>query len=516
MWNVFKRGWKLLRLGIGVRSLSRSKDTASQLRARRFLKQEFAGARGVMMKVGQLMAAADETDGEMSELIKSIEPIPLKQILPAIDKALGCSWKTVFQSIDESCAAASLGQVHHGVLNNGDEVAIKIQYPDIAQAIDAEMSLLGLMPKAGPVKQWRFDLDAYRQALKDNMAEELDYRHEAATQSFFYHQLNIDSVVVPKIYDDLCSETLLVQSWEEGDYLDMASSWVTRDREKVATLLLRLLLRSLFVTRRLHADPHMGNSYYRYHEDQGVEMVLMDYGCAIELSEQQSLALLKLILSIKEKTSGRPIENFAAMGFDAEKLARIEPYLPRLCQYLFEPFLEDQSFILQQWSVGKKIGDLLAEERWWFRSAGPAKLIFIMRAFQGLVQQFETLKININWQQVFEQSVPAEIMQQARDFQCPAIHTGAQRREVIKALASTLKVKVVRQGKTKVEVNLPAESVLDLEMFIPDEIKLKLSQSSEIDLQDILHRVRSSGIAAQQVFDYEDTESDSHYHIWLE
>lgn len=514
MWNLFSRVVRLIKLVFGFRTLSRSSDPQKHARARRAILQQFADAKGVTMKVGQLFAAASDSDDVLSPLITSIEPLPLKKMLPVIEAELGCDWEQVFSSIDESQAAASLGQVHHAVLQSGEEVAIKVQYPDIDSAIDAEMKLLGMMPKAGPVKQWSFDLDGYRQALKHNMQHELDYRHEAATQQFFYQQLDMPGVVVPRVYQDLSSEKLLVQSWEEGSFLEQTSHWPRNKRQLIAETLLGLLLTSLFKTRRLHADPHMGNSYFRYSnkEDGSVEMVLMDYGCSIDLTESQSLALLKLILSIREKTSGMPISNFAAMGFDVEKLARIEAYLPRLCQYLFEPFVNDDVFRIGQWHPGKKITDLLQEKRWWFRSAGPAQLIFIMRAFQGFVQQLQLLSVDINWWKVMQDVLPASLLEEARQFQCPVIR-GGQTVEV-KALANTLKVKITRADEKVTEVNLPAEAVLDLERFIPDEIKLKLMQTSDIDLPQIVARVRESGIAAQTVFDYKD--ESRHYQVWLE
>ena len=510
MWNLINRSSKLIKLFFGFRRLAKATDNQNQQRARSALMQQFADARGVTMKIGQLMAAANDADDVFNPLITSIEPLPLKQVLPVIEASLGCSWKKIFKSIDESTAAASLGQVHHAVLKNGKEVAVKVQYPDIQGAIKSEMSLLGMMPKAGPVKQWRFDLDGYRHVLKENMDEELDYRHEAKMQAFFLQQVKLPLLIVPKVYEELSSERLLVQSWEEGVFLDQTANWSLPDREQIAKTLLSLLLTSLFETRCLHADPHMGNSYFRHHPEQGVEMVLMDYGCTIDLTEQQSLSLLKLIITIREKLSGQPLGYFAAMGFDAEKLSHIEPRLPMLCLYLFAPFIEDKKFIVQQWQPGKKITDLLAEERWWFRSAGPAKLIFIMRAFQGLVQQLECLKVNLNWGEVLLDVLPDELLEKARAYQCPLVSTS----ESIDALASRLKVKVVKRGITKAEVDLPAEAVLDLEKFIPEEIQLKLDQSADIDLKNIIEKVRQSGLAVQPVFDYEDDQQQ--YRVWLE
>ena len=515
MFNFFSRGWTLIRLMLGVRSVSKATNEDQHRRARLALMQQFADARGVMMKVGQLMAAADELDGELSPLITSIEPLPLKRVLPVIEQALGCSWNKVFKSIDESEAAASVGQVHYAVLLNNKPVAIKVQYPDIKKAIDAEMAILGLMPKAGPVKQWNFDLDSYRQELKNNMAQELDYLHEAKQQSYFLNHLAMNSVIIPWVYEDLCSETLLVQSWEEGLFIDQIVDWPIDVRETIAKTLLSLLLKSIFELRLLHADPHKGNSYFRYNEAGDIEMVLMDFGCTVEISEQQSMALLKLILLVREKSSDSPINYFSAMGFDAEKLSHIEKFLPKLCCYLFAPFIEEKVFSLQQWELAKKITDLLAEQRWWFRSAGPANLIFLMRAFQGLVQQFQILKVNINWWQVLVDVLPEKLLDKARQYECPEIkRKDFSNLVTIDSIADVLKVKVSRQGEVIVEVSLPAEAVLELKNFIPDEIQLKLEQSSDIDLDEIIHKVRESGLAAQPVFDFESGEK--HYQVWLE
>jgi len=514
MWNLINRSARLVKLLVGFHHLSRSTDPQQQLRARQAIAQQFADARGVTMKVGQLMAAASDVEDAFAPLITSIEPLPLAQMITLIEQSLGCRWNKVFQSIDESNAAASLGQVHHAVLKDGREVAIKVQYSQIDTAIDAEMKLLGMMPKAGPVKKWNVDLDGYRQVLKQNMTHELDYRHEAETQQFFYQQLDLPAVVVPYVHSDLSSEKMLVQSWESGDFLQQAASWPQKQREQIARTLLSLLLTSLFKTRRLHADPHMGNSYFRYRDDASgkIEMVLMDYGCSIKLEEQQSLALLKLILSLREKTSGLPISNFVAMGFDSEKLARIEAYLPRLCLYLFQPFLDDEVYQLRNWHPGKQITELLGEKRWWFRSAGPAQLIFIMRAFQGLVQQLQLLNVDINWWQVMKESLPESLLEAARDYPLPVIRGGQE--VEITALANTLKVRITRHDGKKTEVNLPAEAVLELESFIPDEIKLKLAKAEDINLRQIVEHVRDSGIATQTVFDYKD--ENKHYQVWLE
>jgi len=134
------------------------------------------------MKVGQLFAGTDGAT-PFQELVEGIEPLPLKAMIPLLEMELGQKVKSVFRSIEPAIAAASLGQVHLAELKNGDQVAVKIRYPILAIAVDAELRLVGLMPGVGPVNRWGFDLDAYKKSLRDNMHRELDYRSEAQRQA---------------------------------------------------------------------------------------------------------------------------------------------------------------------------------------------------------------------------------------------------------------------------------------------------------------------------------------------
>lgn len=479
---------------------------------------QFADARGLAMKVGQLMASGSDDDS-FNALVESIEPQPLKIMIPVIERSLGCSWKKVFKSIDESLAAASLGQVHHAVLQDGTEVAVKVRYPDIQQAVEAEMVLIGLMPGMGPVKKWGFNLEAYKQTLNQNMQRELDYLHEAESQQFFYDNLKIIGLIVPMVYAQYSGSELLVQSWEEGDYIDRTSGWLERDRKHFADILLSVMFKSLFELGRIHADPHKGNAYYRYSADARPEIVLMDFGCVIEINEQQRLALLKLIIACREQQDIAPLRYFVALGFDENKLSYIVNALPKLCQYLFMPFLTDDEFDVNSWQLGTKVDHLLSEKRWWFRSAGPAELLLLMRVFQGVVQQCRQLKVRNNWWDLLRQTVSSQTIEQARNYELPelaiektiAAETGLV---PISALAKVLKVTVTKNNKKYVEVDLPAEAVLDLKNLMPSDVLQKLQQAGQINLDKILQTVINSGIKSQVIFDFEDGEK--RYQVWLE
>jgi len=112
----------------------------------------FADARSVTIKFGQLMAQGG--DDPLTELTDSIEPLPLTDMISVIEGELGRPVMDIFASIEESTAAASLWQVHKARLKNGTTTAIKVQYPAIKDAVDAEIKLFGLMPGVGPLSKW--------------------------------------------------------------------------------------------------------------------------------------------------------------------------------------------------------------------------------------------------------------------------------------------------------------------------------------------------------------------------
>jgi len=172
IFRTAKRALQFFRIGLAAKKLQHTQDEAERLLAKRALAGLFADARGITMKVGQLFAGNDGAT-PFQELVEGIEPLPLKAMIPLLEAEIGQKYKKVFRSIEPAIAAASLGQVHLAVLKNGDQVAVKIRYPDISDAVDAELRLVGLMPGVGPVNRWGFDLDAYKKACAITCCESL-------------------------------------------------------------------------------------------------------------------------------------------------------------------------------------------------------------------------------------------------------------------------------------------------------------------------------------------------------
>jgi len=512
--NTAKRALQFFRIGLAAKKLQRTQNETERLLAKQALAGLFADARGITMKVGQLFAGNDGTT-PFQELVEGIEPLPLKIIIPLLETGLGQKTKSVFRSIDKAIAAASLGQVHLAELKNGDKVAVKIRYPDISAAVDAELRLVGLMPGVGPVNRWGFDLDAYKKSLRDNMHRELDYRSEAQRQDYFGRTVQVPGLKVPGVYRDLCSERVLVQSRAEGVLIDKAGDWSEQDRLAIGQTLMMTLFKSLFVAGEVHGDPHPGNVFYSHDENGQPLVTLLDYGCTVSIAEPRRMALLKLIVGCRERNPTKPLDCFAALGFDSKKLTPISGSLPALCQILFRPFLLNHAFSPEQWQLGKEVNDLLGDYRWWFRSAGPSDLFLLMRAFQGLIQQLQQLDVRLPWWMILQQAVGPKLIREAMAYELPAIeHEPTVMTLSFDQQATLLCVRVTEGGEQRVSVKMPAEAVLDLEHLIPEDVLSRIISSGTIDLKQLGESIRANGIIPQQLFVFEDGRKT--YKVWLE
>lgn len=514
--NVIGRGFGAARIGLAARNLKRAEGPEARDTARRALAAMFADSRGVTMKFGQLMAAGENGEA-FRDLVQSIEPLPLVEMLPVIEAELGRPIDRVFAEIHESEHAASLGQVHRAKLLDGTDVAVKVQYPFIAGAIDAEMRLFGLMPGVGPVRKWGFDLEGYKRALKENMARELDYRNEAERQMRFRESVRVPGLVVPRVFTELTTARVLTQAWESGVPLSRAADWPEQARSGIAHILLGTLLSSMIGVGEVHGDPHAGNYAFRKRADGSPEVVLMDFGCTVPVARAERLALLRTILAVREGEDLNALNAFAAMGFDAGKLALISGALGTLAHILFSPFKQDQKFFIQHWDFKARFESLLGENRWWFRASGPPSHILLLRGFFGLTQQIHELQAGMSWWQVMQEVLTPALIAEARDMTIPEVspETAATAQQIISSvrLADHLRVKVSQGHENIVDLSMPAEAVLRLEELIPEETLVYLRESSDWDLPAIMEDIRARGVSPREIMSFE--KGPKHYRIWL-
>jgi predicted unusual protein kinase regulating ubiquinone biosynthesis (AarF/ABC1/UbiB family) len=251
----------------------------------RRLADELARLRGAAMKLGQLLSmdAGDFVPPELAEIMGRLraeaDPMPPAQLEQAMIAGWGADWRSRVRSFDDRpIAAASIGQVHRAVAHDGRALAIKVQYPGVAASIDADVDNVATLVKVSGLVPAGFAIDPLLAEAKRQLREEADYAREATMLARF-GALAADwpDVVVPILAADLSCPTILAMSHVKGVAIDKTAALPQSERDRLMTLMLRLLMAELFDWGVMQTDPNFAN--YRYDLNSG-KLVLLDFGAA--------------------------------------------------------------------------------------------------------------------------------------------------------------------------------------------------------------------------------------------
>ncbi|MEZ5246651.1 MAG: AarF/ABC1/UbiB kinase family protein [Acidimicrobiales bacterium] len=222
--------------------------------------------KGALMKLGQMASYLDEGMPEpmrqaLATLRSDAPPMPSDLALTEIERSLGRPLHELFTDIDATpLAAASIGQVHRATTIDGREVAVKVQYPGIAEAIAADLDnterlamLLGMVyPGLNP--------DELVEELRERISEELDYENEARNQKIFAdYYAGHPHIWVPAVHDDLTTTNVLTTEFVPGRPFETIYDADIEERERVAEIVYRFVFRSLNRQYVFNGDPHPGN-----------------------------------------------------------------------------------------------------------------------------------------------------------------------------------------------------------------------------------------------------------------
>ena len=262
---------------------------------------------GLLIKLGQLIAArADifpsEYVAELGKLHDRVPPRPYAEIEPMLCFGLGMPPKTAFRTFDvEPIASASLAQVHHAVLHDGREVAVKVQYPDI-QAVVA-VDLLGLN-----VAKWclrrllpGLNIGEIIDDLRRSIPEELDFVHEGRNaERVAVNFKGRAGVVIPKVYWDYTSMRVLTLEFIHGikitDSEQLQSAGI--DRKNLCKLFLSIYFEQIMEHGFFNADPHPGNLLVLPEEGGKASIALLDFGLVKELTPEFRVGSARLCKAI--------------------------------------------------------------------------------------------------------------------------------------------------------------------------------------------------------------------------
>ena len=230
------------------------------------------GMKGAAMKVGQVLSFMDvgivpeeyreEFQAELAKLRDSAPTVSFDQMKKVIEEDLGERLTDVFSEFDtDAIAAASIGQVYRATpADDGREVAVKVQYPGINEAVKADMKNLGLLLRLARRMTPQLDIKAVGDEIRERIVEELDYELEASNQRTMARLYRGHPfIVIPDVVTSLSRERVIVTEFVDGEGFEQMRTEPDAIRDRLGEIVFRFYYGSMFRHGRFSGDPHPGN-----------------------------------------------------------------------------------------------------------------------------------------------------------------------------------------------------------------------------------------------------------------
>ncbi|XP_053659211.1 atypical kinase COQ8B, mitochondrial [Anopheles marshallii] len=322
--------------------------------------------RGAALKLGQILSIQD-SNIVSPQLVKAFERVrqaadymPDWQVEKQLVSELGPDWRSKLQSFDQKpFAAASIGQVHRGVLkDDGMEVAIKIQYPGVAKSIESDIDNLVSMLKVWDVFPAGVFIDNVVAVAKRELAWEVDYTREAEyTERFAEMIRHMPEYRVPRVVKELTSKNVLTTELVPGVPMDRCFDMSQEHRDHIAYCVMKLCLNELFTFRCMQTDPNWSNFLY---DASTKQVMLIDFGATRFYQKAFMDDYLRVIIAATKNDRQQILELSRKMGFltgyetPAMENAHIDAVL-----ILGEVFSVPGEFEFGRQSTTKKIASLV-------------------------------------------------------------------------------------------------------------------------------------------------------------
>jgi ubiquinone biosynthesis protein len=282
----------------------------------RHLRELFDELGPTFVKFGQLLSTRPDVVPpdivlELQKLQDEVRPVPYAEVERVIREELGLTVEQAFLEFDErSTAAASIGQVHHAVLPNGDRVAVKVQRPNAPRQIEADLALLYQAARLAKERVRALDFVDVEQLIDEfarSIRGELDYRAEARNAEAFRRNFAGDAdVKIPRVYWSYTRERVLVLELLEGQQVaDLDVNAMTQDgRRALAYRIAETWMTMIFRHGFFHGDPHPANVFVM---DGGTTIGLVDFGQVGKLTDEDMSKLTRLFIdAANERVDGLP------------------------------------------------------------------------------------------------------------------------------------------------------------------------------------------------------------------
>ncbi|MAH84636.1 MAG: ABC transporter ATP-binding protein [Rhodospirillaceae bacterium TMED8] len=395
------------------------------------LKTALGGLKGPLMKVAQIMSTIpdilpEEYMAELGRLQNNAPSMGWPFVRRRMTAELGERWEEEFSSFERhSAAAASLGQVHRALDLDGQPLACKLQYPDMASAVEADLTQLKVIFGIYHRYDKAVDPSNIHTELSERLREELDYRREAKNMQLYGHMLRGEpGVHVPVPCDHLSTERLLSMSWLDGAPLMSLVENPSEVRNTIAENMFRAWYVPLYKYGVIHGDPHLGN--YTVRNDYAVN--LMDFGCIRLFHSSFVRAVIDLYRALRDEDEALAVHAFETWGFT--NLDRnVISILSQWARFLYAPLLRDEVTSIQEQGGVTYGAGVAAKVHRELREVGgvapPREFVLMDRAAIGLGSVFTHLKAEINWHRMFHGLIDDFDEQKLLDRQSKALNAQA-------------------------------------------------------------------------------------------
>jgi predicted unusual protein kinase regulating ubiquinone biosynthesis (AarF/ABC1/UbiB family) len=266
---------------------------------------------------------------ELSQLQDQLPGFDSNLAMACIEEDLGAPVDDLFDELErEPISAASLGQVHRGVLKNGQKVAVKVQRPGLREQITLDLYIVRNIAAwlNINIKLIRSDLVALIDELGRRVFEEMDYLNEASNAETFAELHNHNPrIAVPKIFRDVTSRRVLTMEWIDGVKLTnlKAVRELGIDPEDMVEVGVSCSLQQLLEHGFFHADPHPGNLLAL----SDGRLCYLDFGMMSEVSRESRTGLIQAVVHLVNRNFRKLSKDFVTLGFLAEDV-NLEPIVP--------------------------------------------------------------------------------------------------------------------------------------------------------------------------------------------
>lgn len=386
---------------------------ADQATMARAIRQALGRSKGPLMKVAQLLATIPDLLPEAyAEEFRKLQAHAPAMGWPFVQRRmraeLGEDWQGRFAAFErEAAAAASLGQVHRAVAHDGRALACKLQYPDMASAVEADLAQLRTLLALFKTMDKTIDSTEAVEEVGERLREELDYARELKYMRLFALMLSEDARIrTPDPVQELSTKRLLTMTWLEGRGLMHWLEAPQEVRNRIAELLFAAWWGPMTHYGVIHGDPHLGN--YALTEN-AERLHLLDFGCVRIFPPRFLDGVVGLYHGLRRDDRDAIAHAYEVWGFKNLSAELIDA-LTLWARFIYGPLIEDRVRTIADDVPASQYGRREAfEVRKRLKTLGPVliprEFVFMDRAAIGLGAAFLHLRAELNFGAMFAASV---------------------------------------------------------------------------------------------------------------